>query len=86
MIPFERTWPYDIIMKDIYVPSCPFCGSENVLLPIRPIRAWRYSHRQEEAARFSMLPQPGDDRRRRSGLFTGRYEASQAINKWISTA
>ena len=26
MIPFERTWPYDIIMKDIYVPSCPFCG------------------------------------------------------------
>jgi hypothetical protein len=37
VIPFERTWPYDIIMKDIYVPSCPFCGSENVLLPIRPM-------------------------------------------------
>ncbi|QAY66787.1 hypothetical protein [Paenibacillus protaetiae] len=36
MIPFERTWPYDIIMNDIYAPSCPFCGQDNVLLPIRP--------------------------------------------------
>lgn len=36
MIPFERTWPYDIIMKDIYTPSCPFCKEENVLLPLRP--------------------------------------------------
>ncbi|NBD27672.1 hypothetical protein [Paenibacillus glycinis] len=36
MIPFERTWPYDIIMKDVYVASCPFCGKDNVLLPLRP--------------------------------------------------
>lgn len=36
MIPFERTWPYDLIMNDIYTPSCPFCKEENVLLPIRP--------------------------------------------------
>ncbi|GMK47919.1 MULTISPECIES: hypothetical protein [Paenibacillus] len=35
MIPFERTWPYDIVMKDVYVPSCPFCSSENVLIPLR---------------------------------------------------
>lgn len=35
MIPFEKTWPYDIVMKDVYVPSCPFCGSENVLIPLR---------------------------------------------------
>ncbi|MFD1952828.1 hypothetical protein ACFSL6_01620 [Paenibacillus thailandensis] len=36
MIPFERTWPYDIVMNDIYAPSCPFCKAENVLLPLRP--------------------------------------------------
>ncbi|MBB3112915.1 hypothetical protein FHS18_005017 [Paenibacillus phyllosphaerae] len=36
MIPFERAWPYDIQMKDIYVHSCPFCGQDNVLLPLRP--------------------------------------------------
>ncbi|TYP71792.1 hypothetical protein [Paenibacillus methanolicus] len=36
MIPFERAWPYDIQMKDVYVPSCPFCGADNVLLPLRP--------------------------------------------------
>ncbi|QHT62798.1 hypothetical protein GXP70_24315 [Paenibacillus lycopersici] len=36
MIPFERTLPYDIIMKDVYVSSCPFCGKDNVLLPLRP--------------------------------------------------
>ncbi|QHW33207.1 hypothetical protein GZH47_22080 [Paenibacillus rhizovicinus] len=36
MIPFERTLPYDIIMKDVYVPSCPFCSKDNVLLPLRP--------------------------------------------------
>nr|WP_246628250.1 hypothetical protein [Paenibacillus oenotherae] len=23
-------------MKDIYVQSCPFCGQDNVLLPLRP--------------------------------------------------
>lgn len=37
MIPFDRTWPYDIVMNDVYVPECPFCGQSNVLLPIRPV-------------------------------------------------
>ncbi|MEF2968481.1 hypothetical protein V3851_21920 [Paenibacillus sp. M1] len=36
MIPFERTLPYDIIMGDVYVLECPFCHSNNVLLPIKP--------------------------------------------------
>lgn len=36
MIPFEQTWPYDIIMGDVYVTSCPYCDEENVLLPLRP--------------------------------------------------
>ncbi|GGG76341.1 hypothetical protein [Paenibacillus radicis (ex Gao et al. 2016)] len=35
MIPFERSWPYDIVMNDVYVPSCPFCGADNVLIPLR---------------------------------------------------
>ena len=37
MIPFEKAWPYDIFMGDLYVSSCPFCEAENVLLPVRPI-------------------------------------------------
>ncbi|KQN99024.1 hypothetical protein [Paenibacillus sp. Leaf72] len=36
MIPFENTWPYDIMMNDIYVHDCPFCQASNVLIPIRP--------------------------------------------------
>jgi len=36
MIPFEKAWPYDIIMGDLYVSSCPFCQAENVLLPVKP--------------------------------------------------
>jgi len=36
LIPFERAWPYDIQMKDVYVPSCPFCKQDHVLLPLRP--------------------------------------------------
>lgn len=36
MIPFSQTWPYDLIMGDMYVHRCPFCGQENVLLPMRP--------------------------------------------------
>ncbi|MEC0232086.1 hypothetical protein [Paenibacillus alba] len=35
MIPFANTWPYDIVMKDIYVAECPFCHSPNVLLPLK---------------------------------------------------
>ncbi|GEL07791.1 hypothetical protein [Salisediminibacterium halotolerans] len=29
-IPFSHTWPYDIQIGDIYVPSCPFCGEDQV--------------------------------------------------------
>lgn len=36
MIPFNKTLPYDIIMGDVYVQECPFCGKNNVLLPIKP--------------------------------------------------
>lgn len=36
MIPFSHTWPYDIILGDLYVQYCPFCNSENVLLPMKP--------------------------------------------------
>jgi hypothetical protein len=35
MIPFKHTWPYEIIMNDIYVSECPFCGKENVLIPLK---------------------------------------------------
>lgn len=36
MIPFEKSLPYDIVMGDVYAPKCPFCGQENVLLPMKP--------------------------------------------------
>ncbi|CAM3050725.1 hypothetical protein PASE110613_14290 [Paenibacillus sediminis] len=36
MIPFERSWPYDVIAGDVYVQKCPFCEQENVLLPMKP--------------------------------------------------
>ncbi|MFI2857831.1 hypothetical protein ACH6EH_11955 [Paenibacillus sp. JSM ZJ436] len=36
MIPFSNTWPYDVVSKDVYVQSCPFCGADNVLLPMKP--------------------------------------------------
>jgi hypothetical protein len=36
MIPFSHTWPYDIILGDMYVQYCPFCNRENVLLPLKP--------------------------------------------------
>lgn len=35
MIPFERSWPYDVQMKDV-LAGCPFCGRDNVLLPLHP--------------------------------------------------
>lgn len=35
MIPFERAWPYDIEMKDVFA-NCPFCGKERQLLPLKP--------------------------------------------------
>ncbi len=31
MIPFENTWPYERSGKDIYLHSCPYCGTESVL-------------------------------------------------------
>jgi hypothetical protein len=36
MIPFERAWPYERILNDIYVAECPFCKQDNVLIPLRP--------------------------------------------------
>lgn len=36
MIPFSHSWPYDIIAGDLYVQACPFCGSENIMLPMKP--------------------------------------------------
>jgi len=35
MIPFENTWPYEVIMNDYYVEECPFCKAEQVLLPLK---------------------------------------------------
>lgn len=36
MIPFQNSLPYDIVMKDVYVPECPFCEKSHVLLPLKP--------------------------------------------------
>lgn len=36
MIPFRNSLPYDIIMKEVYVSECPFCGASNVKLPLKP--------------------------------------------------
>ncbi|MBD2844337.1 hypothetical protein IDH44_03975 [Paenibacillus sp. IB182496] len=36
MIPLENCLPYDKLMNDIYVNECPFCGADNVLLPLLP--------------------------------------------------
>lgn len=46
MIPFRNTWPYETVLEDVYVESCPFCGRERVLLPLKredlqPIREGR---------------------------------------------
>ncbi|WP_127587368.1 hypothetical protein [Paenibacillus koleovorans] len=46
MIPFQNTCPYETIRGDIYISSCPFCGADNVRLPLRkddlaPIRDGR---------------------------------------------
>jgi hypothetical protein len=35
MIPFNQALPYDITMGDVYVNECPFCGKENVLIPMK---------------------------------------------------
>lgn len=36
MIPFENTCPYENVGGDLYVNACPFCGEEQVLLPLKP--------------------------------------------------
>ncbi|MBH5317482.1 hypothetical protein I6N90_06590 [Paenibacillus sp. GSMTC-2017] len=36
MIPFQNAWPYETVMGDLYVSTCPFCDAENVLLPLKP--------------------------------------------------
>jgi hypothetical protein len=36
MIPFNRCFPYERFSDDIYVASCPCCGADNVLLPLKP--------------------------------------------------
>ncbi|GGH34742.1 hypothetical protein [Paenibacillus segetis] len=35
MIPFNKSLPYDIIMGDVFAQACPFCGKDNVLLPMK---------------------------------------------------
>jgi hypothetical protein len=35
MIPFQHTWPYEIIQQDIYFNECPLCGESNVMLPFK---------------------------------------------------
>ncbi|MGJ9384111.1 hypothetical protein CR203_20495 [Salipaludibacillus neizhouensis] len=30
-IPFDHTWPYEKQMGDIYLASCPYCSTDNVL-------------------------------------------------------
>ncbi|NOU95801.1 hypothetical protein GC093_21615 [Paenibacillus sp. LMG 31456] len=35
MIPFDCTWPYELIQQDVYVHECPFCNQSNVLLPLK---------------------------------------------------
>lgn len=36
MIPLENTIPYDEMMGDLFVESCPFCKEKNVLISIKP--------------------------------------------------
>lgn len=35
MIPFENAWPYERIGEDLYFASCPFCDTDDVLLPFK---------------------------------------------------
>lgn len=35
MYQFSHSWPYDRVMNDHYFHECPFCGANNVLLPIK---------------------------------------------------
>lgn len=34
MYKFENTWPFDVIMGDVYFHTCPYCGEEDILLPL----------------------------------------------------
>ena len=35
MVPFERTWPYELLGNDVYVRECPFCEANGVFLPMK---------------------------------------------------
>ena len=35
MFQFSHAWPYDRVMNDHYFNECPFCGSPNILLPLK---------------------------------------------------
>lgn len=54
MIPFSHTWPYDIILGDMYVQYCPFCDHENVLLPMKP-KELQHVRDGKKAAGLSLL-------------------------------
>lgn len=32
---FNHTWPYERVMGDCYIETCPFCQEESVLIPIK---------------------------------------------------
>lgn len=32
-LPFSHTWPYDLLMKELYFSECPYCGESNVRIP-----------------------------------------------------
>jgi hypothetical protein len=35
MVPFENTWPYERLKDDLYMHTCPSCGSGQVILPFK---------------------------------------------------
>ncbi|WP_257349590.1 hypothetical protein [Pseudalkalibacillus decolorationis] len=35
MSSFRTTWPYERIMKDIYIQQCPYCDGENILTSLK---------------------------------------------------
>ncbi|WLD92683.1 hypothetical protein [Alkalihalobacillus sp. AL-G] len=35
MSSFRTTWPYEKMMKDIYIQQCPYCKTENILTSLK---------------------------------------------------
>lgn len=35
MSSFRNTWPYERMMKDIYIQTCPYCSKENILTNLK---------------------------------------------------